>query len=481
MNIIIQSDILSTHEGRTLNAVISASNKFKSLYLFHPSHIEWSCSARVNFTRSLRYLIKLIINQFRSFVPSNFYRFNPLGCLFYIKSAISIYTKYTCSNSSYVHAGHDITNVIVDSKLRFSPFPLYKKSFLDIYYIASYLQVYHKTSLNITSFNPKASIALYTCYSQHLAFINACLDSAIPVYFAFRGNSFLSPLKVSYPVHLTDFSFARKFLQTCSKSQLDELQTLSCNLLTSRKNGGNAGQSYMKKSAFTDKYLPTDLSESLASSVVVFLHDFYDSPHIYPGLDFTDFLDWSISTIRYLISTGKKVFVKAHPNEINPSKRISKLISSYFPQVTVIDSSYSNDSIFNASPALIITAYGNVALEAAYYGIQSISAIPFAPSFCSPNLLVSLDRSSYFSNIDKLLSSSTNSSRFEPDPISLGLSVVATYLDDGIDVAIFTELSQALNITRKEESDNPSNYFRYPYSPSLSYVFTHINTLLDRL
>ena len=175
------------------------------------------------------------------------------------------------------------------------------------------------------------------------------------------------------------------------------------------------------------------------------------------------------------------MFVKAHPNEIKPSKRISTLISSYFPQVTVIDSSYSNDSIFNASPALIITAYGNVALEAAYYGIQSISAIPFAPSFCSPNLLVSLDRSSYFSNIEKLLSINTNSSRFEPDLISLGLSVVATYLDDGIDISILTKLSQALNITRKEELDDPSVYFRYPHSPSLSYVFTHINTLLNRL
>lgn len=480
MKALLQKDILSTHEGRLLYNAIA--DRLISTFIEHPSHIEWTKSSIVNLKR-------LTIFSFRSLAKSLYYLFlvkstrfiNPFALLIYIIQAFKIYRSFSNCNSAYIHAGHDITNVVIDTRIRFSSFPSYNRSLVDLYYICSYLQAYDFAHSRIKALNPKFSIALYACYSQHLGFINACIDTGTPTYFAFRGNLFLSILNQSYPHHSIDYSHVFSSRQNLKHEQLLYMDEVSTKVLALRKSGVNMGQSYMKKTAFGGFSLTEETINTISSSIILFLHDFYDSPHIYPGLDFADFVDWTIDTIKFLISTGKKIYIKPHPNQISPSSPVSKLILSIFPQVNVLDARASNHDIFTAKPALIITAYGNVSVEAACYGIKCISAVPFSPSSCSAFSSCSFDRPSFFNNIQSYLNSGMYGITYEPDRIALGLSLLAAYIEEDVELSSFITLSDSLIRSRRDAPKDLTHACGTSNFTNSENIFSFINTRLDKV
>ena len=479
MNVLVQRDILSAYEGRLLNIVIG--ERFDTTFIEHPSHIEWTGSSILDFQRIAIYVIKSIVKFFYLLCSTSIFFINPLVFIRYIFQAIRIYSNFSSCNSTYCHLGHDITNVVIDTRIRFSPLPFYQRSIADIYYICSYLQSYYFTSSCIQRIRPRFSLALYACYSQHLGFINACIDCDIPSFFAFRGNLFLSRLDTLYPRHSIDYSRIHLIRQSLNSDTLSYISNLSSKVLASRKSGVNVGQSYMKRTAFEGSTLSDQSITSFSSSIILFLHDFYDSPHIYPGLDYPDFITWAIDTLKFLISTGKKIYVKPHPNQINPSRTASKLVLSLFPQVHVLDASTSNHDIFIATPGLIVTAYGNVAVEAAYYGIKCISAVPFSPASCSLLSTCSLDRPSFLNNIRSYINSPQFSSPSEPDTAALGLSLLSVFLDEDVELSSFIKLSDALINSKRDALDNSSHSAINVNSSDFKYISSFINKRLDQL
>lgn len=453
--VLIHKDIFSTYEGKVLH--LALSDQIISYYFEHPSYVEWASLPLTNLKRFLFYTCKSLIKVARSIFKNSTHAATPFGFILYLPQAFNIYKKSWLCNSSYVHAGHDITYSVIDSQIRFSGMPLYQKSFSDIFYIASYLHTYFCALQLIKQFKPAMSVSLYTCYCQHLGFINACVDSRVPVYFAYRGDYFLSRFNSTYPFHSKDFSRAKSIRNALTYPLLSRVSEISQMILDSRKHGISIGQSYMRKTAFSGQSLSPEAIGSISSSIVLFLHDFYDSPHIYPGLDFSDFIDWSINTIKFLISTGKEIFVKPHPNQIQVSRPISELIFSLFPQVNILQADISNDSIFKANPQLIITAYGNVSAEAAMYGVRSVCAVPFSPGSFSDLSKASLDRQTFFDNILKELGPDSLNSDVSIDSLALGLSALSVYIEEDDDISLFFEVTTSLK------------NFRHTFNPKLSW------------
>ena len=76
-------------------------------------------------------------------------------------------------------------------------------------------------------------------------------------------------------------------------------------------------EKYMKRSVFKNKFkkIPNLLG-------VIFIHDFYDSPHGHGASIFTDFEDWLINTLNILKKKlEKKIGIRPHPNSHLISKR----------------------------------------------------------------------------------------------------------------------------------------------------------------
>ena len=202
------------------------------------------------------------------------------------------------------------------------------------------------------------------------------LQEKIPVFSFGNFFKFGLQLKVDHFRHTPDCTGYKKDFELldpeASKAYLKEAEEI----LEFRMSGGvDNATKYMRNSAYGrgEPPLPESLSE-IKGSAVVFLHDFYDSPHVWDGFIFTDFWEWIVNTINILEKEKIKFFIKPHPNQISlTDKAIAQLRRSY-PQLNWLDSSIDNKDLAKAGISCGITVYGSIAHELAYFGIPTIGA-----------------------------------------------------------------------------------------------------------
>jgi hypothetical protein len=107
--------------------------------------------------------------------------------------------------------------------------------------------------------------------------------------------------------------------------------------------------------------------------VVVFLHDFYDSPHVYADLVFQDFWAWITFTIAVLQAEGTPFYLKPHPNQVSLSEGVLADLKLACPQARFLSARVSNVQLAQQGILCGVTVYGTVAHELAYLGVPSIA------------------------------------------------------------------------------------------------------------
>jgi hypothetical protein len=127
---------------------------------------------------------------------------------------------------------------------------------------------------------------------------------------------------------------------------------------------------YMRRSAYKNKEF--NFSQELNGATVVFLHDFYDSPHVYPSFVFSDFWSWICFTIETLLATGVTFYLKPHPNQIALSQEVLSDLRVQYPSVKWLSSDVNNAQLAQQGIICGVTVYGTVAHELAYLGVPSI-------------------------------------------------------------------------------------------------------------
>ena len=135
--------------------------------------------------------------------------------------------------------------------------------------------------------------------------------------------------------------------------------------------GIDEATSYMRRSAYS--YTESELPPSLEGAVVVFLHDFYDSPHVYNDLVFTDFWSWVVTTIEVLRAEDICFAIKPHPNQIPESEQVFKSLVAKYPNLKILSQNISNELLAESGIICGVTVYGTVAHELAYFGIPTIA------------------------------------------------------------------------------------------------------------
>jgi hypothetical protein len=186
----------------------------------------------------------------------------------------------------------------------------------------------------------------------------------------------LSSLSSEHPYHSKNFHVYRKNFSKVKNPV--QKKKLALDNLDKRLTGGiDPGTSYMKKSAFeadnSEKFLPNN-----SKWCVVFLHCFFDSPHIYGESLFPDFYEWII----HILSKAKELphqdyYFKEHPNALPENKKIVQAIKekfSKFSNIIFLSADLSNKQIIEKKPFAIFTVYGTVAHEFASLGIPVIVA-----------------------------------------------------------------------------------------------------------
>lgn len=131
------------------------------------------------------------------------------------------------------------------------------------------------------------------------------------------------------------------------------------------------GLRFMKSSPYASQKVSAEADARGAA--VVFLHDFYDSPHVFPDFIFSDFWEWLCFTIEQFEAVGQTYLLKPHPNQGSLSSGVLQDVQRRFPSARWLPTTANNASLVEAGIVCGITAYGTVAHELAYLGVPSIS------------------------------------------------------------------------------------------------------------
>jgi hypothetical protein len=152
-----------------------------------------------------------------------------------------------------------------------------------------------------------------------------------------------------------------------------EIYTVADRILEERFKGViDPSIGYMRNSVYSENSdIDGPKNPNFDDSFVIFLHDFYDSPHIYEDFIFVDFWDWVTFTMDKLISIDANFYVKPHPNQVKLGDQVLGKLKSKYPQVKFLENP-SNSMLIRSNLKAVITAYGTVAVEFAYFNIPSL-------------------------------------------------------------------------------------------------------------
>ena len=271
-----------------------------------------------------------------------------------------------------------VGDLINDSFLRFKPAPTVDLQ--DSYLLILIWQAYRDLRRAKTYFsqhNPLIYITSYSTYTQHGIPVRVALQQGVRVFSFGNYQEFVKQLSLTDWVHTKNpDDYAKEFALL---NHHDEKFALAELALAKRLSGGvDNATAYMKKSAYSQ----SDLSvPDVRDAVVIFLHDFYDSPHVYREMLFPDFWEWICFTIETLKNAHIPFFIKPHPNQINLSNDVLDKLQQRYSGLAIIPSAVTNKQLADAGMACAVTVYGTVAHEMAYLGIPTI-ACAHHPHIC---------------------------------------------------------------------------------------------------
>mgnify|MGYP000134889489 CR=1 FL=1 len=271
-----------------------------------------------------------------------------------------------------------VGDLINDSFLRFKPAPTVDLH--DNYLLVLIWQAYRDVRRAKAYFlqrKPILYLTSYSTYIQHGIPVRVALQQGVRVFSFGNYQEFAKQLNLNDWVHTKNpDDYAKEFSLL---NHQDEKLALAEAALAKRLSGGvDNATAYMKKSAYSQSDLPVP---DVRDAVVIFLHDFYDSPHVYREMLFPDFWEWICFTIETLQNAHIAFFIKPHPNQINLSNDVLDKLQQRYSGLAMIPSGVSNKQLADAGMACAVTVYGTVAHEMAYLGIPTI-ACAHHPHIC---------------------------------------------------------------------------------------------------
>ncbi len=261
-------------------------------------------------------------------------------------------------------------DLVIDSYLRFRPSPRVQLG--DLFLLRVLWQAHRdvrRAQHYFMTARPLLYLTSYTTYVQHGVAARVALKEGVRVYSFGNLQDFGKKLGPQDSFHTRDaLNYKRDFEQLVD---VDSLLIEAQRQLDLRMSGGvDTATSYMAASAYTET---TQEVPDVRDAVVVFLHDFYDSPHVYPDLVFPDFWGWICFTIDVLRAAGIRTFVKPHPNQIALGGAVIDELLVKFPWLDLISPDVTNRQLVEAGMSCAVTVYGTVAHEMAYLGVPTIA------------------------------------------------------------------------------------------------------------
>lgn len=315
------------------------------------------------------------VNIYKSYAPYlgyKFIQFNPIFDFIDGIYAIKLFRNIKTADDLVgikirnIHVG----DLIIDTYLRFKPSP--KINLNDLYMLFIMWLAYRSVRRGFKYFleiKPFLFFTSYSTYLQHGVAVRVALMTGVNVYSFGNSQEFSKKLSSDDFYHTKNpTKYSEDFSKISDYKSCLQIAEQSFH----NKISGKIDYyfSYMKSSAYviSEKNIP-----NVSGACIIFLHDFFDSPHVYPNMVFNDFWEWICFTIDSLDSRKINYFIKPHPNQISLNEQVLANLIHKYPSLKFISSKITNSQLVNAGIASAITVYGSVAHEMAYFGIPSIA------------------------------------------------------------------------------------------------------------
>jgi hypothetical protein len=213
--------------------------------------------------------------------------------------------------------------------------------------------------------------AVYLCYGTAA---RVALKNNIKVYITqnTRGKE-LHQLTEEHPFQTPNFSSYKQIFDELENPE-DRLDAARNEFENRFKGVINSSISYMKETAYTESDISLSCISDETDNLLIMLHCFFDSPHIYKSMLYPDFYEWVIDTIEVALATGKTVFIKEHPNGMTGNDKVVAELKKKFTTVTFLDKKTSNLAIMNCKIDAVASVYGTLGHEFPYKNIPVINA-----------------------------------------------------------------------------------------------------------
>lgn len=219
----------------------------------------------------------------------------------------------------------------------------------------------------------KAVCVSHTVYNLAVT-ARVAIANKIPV-FQVNGNG-IYLLSQQNTHAYTDFKFYRKrFLELDEALQTSGLEEAERRL--ARRFSGEVGVDmlYSRASAYNAKEnLTFKLKNQNSISVLIAIHDFFDSPHSYGDNLFPDFMEWLECLGEVAKLTNYDWYIKTHPDVIGDGEPIIREFIESNPAFTLIPKEISHLQLLEQGISVVLTVFGTISCEYAYLGKLAINA-----------------------------------------------------------------------------------------------------------
>lgn len=134
-------------------------------------------------------------------------------------------------------------------------------------------------------------------------------------------------------------------------------------------------------SAYTlEDNAPKIIKNNNKPNILIMLHDFCDSVHIYRNMLFPDFYDWIYFLLERAVQTDFLWHVKPHPNSLISEQKnimnrsVVEELKKKFPTINFLEASVSNRQIISEGIKAMFTVHGTACHEFAYLGVPVVTA-----------------------------------------------------------------------------------------------------------
>ena len=261
-----------------------------------------------------------------------------------------------------------VGDLIIDSYLRFRPSPYFLIK--DRFSLKILWQAHRDIRRAYNFFSeskPSFYLSSYATYINNGIPLRVALKVGVPAYLVSSAFVFGKKLSVDDYFHVPDTSSYFSAFEALDRKE-QRLSKAEDQLKHRFQGGVDVATYYLKSSP----YSPSDVKvPNIKGAVVIFLHDFLDSPNVFDEFIFQDFWSWICFTIDTLARSGVNFWVKPHPI-MSPNDPGIQLLLKHYPQLQILSNLITNTQLVKGGMICGVTAYGTVAHELAYFGIPSI-------------------------------------------------------------------------------------------------------------